>query len=56
MLFDNVLWSGSVADRERHHRPTRSRCARWRKKAKADARVHAAMTNIGDGLLICVKR
>ena len=30
MLFDNVLWSGRVADASRHQRPTPSRCARSR--------------------------
>ena len=54
MLFDNVLWSGRVAD-PADTTPDTSRSARWRTKAKADARVHAAMTNIGDGVLICVK-
>lgn len=55
MLFDNVLWSGRVAD-PADTTPDTSALRALAQKAKADARVHAAMTNIGDGLLICVKR
>ena len=55
MLFDNVLWSGRVAD-PADTSPDTSALRVLAQKAKADARVHAAMTNIGDGLLICVKK
>lgn len=55
MLFDNVLWSGRVAD-PADTSPDTSALRALAQKAKSDARVHAAMTNIGDGLLICVKR
>ena len=55
MLFDNVLWSGRVADPADTSADT-SALRALAQKAKSDARVHAAMTNIGDGLLICVKR
>jgi len=55
MLFDNVLWSGRVAD-PADTSPDTSALRALAQKARADARVHAAMTNIGDGLLICMKR
>jgi O-methyltransferase len=55
MLFDNVLWSGRVADPADTSADTtalRSLGA----KARADKRVHAAMTSIGDGVLMVVKK
>jgi O-methyltransferase len=55
MLFDNVLWSGRVADPADTSADTTALRA-LAQKAKSDSRVHASMTNIGDGLLICVKR
>jgi|SRR5690606_20034733 len=55
MLFDNVLWSGRVADPADTSEDTTALRA-LAAKARADSRVHAAMTNIGDGLLICIKR
>jgi O-methyltransferase len=55
MLFDNVLWSGRVADPADTSADTTALRA-LAHKAKADTGVHAAMTNIGDGLLICVKK
>jgi O-methyltransferase len=55
MLFDNMLWSGRVAD-PADTTPDTSALRALAHKAKADARVHAAMTNIGDGVLICVKK
>jgi predicted O-methyltransferase YrrM len=55
MLFDNMLWSGRVAD-PADTTPDTSALRALAQKVKSDARVHAAMTNIGDGLLICVKR
>lgn len=55
MLFDNVLWSGAVADPS-NSTPDTVALRALAKKAKADTRVHAAMTSIGDGLLMCVKK
>jgi O-methyltransferase len=55
MMFDNVLWSGRVADPADTSADTTALRA-LAHKAKADTRVHSAMTAIGDGLLICVKR
>ncbi len=55
MLFDNMLWSGRVAD-PADTTPDTSALRALAHKAKADPRVHAAMTNIGDGVLICVKK
>lgn len=55
MLFDNVLWSGAVADPDNTMRDTVA-LRSMAQKAKTDARVHAVMTAIGDGLLICMKR
>jgi caffeoyl-CoA O-methyltransferase len=55
MLFDNVLWHGAVADPKDKTADTVALRA-VAQKAKTDPRVHAAMTSIGDGLLICVKR
>lgn len=55
MLFDNVLWSGKVADAADTSADTTALRA-LAAKARSDQRVHAAMTGIGDGLLICLKR
>ncbi|MEQ1618154.1 MAG: class I SAM-dependent methyltransferase [Terricaulis sp.] len=55
MLFDNVLWSGKVADAS-DQTPDTVALRALAGKARADARVHAAMTSIGDGVLMCVKR
>ncbi|WP_135211993.1 class I SAM-dependent methyltransferase [Vitreimonas flagellata] len=54
LLFDNALWSGRVTDPADTSADT-SALRALAVKAKSDPRVHAAMTNIGDGLLICVK-
>lgn len=54
LLFDNVLWSGRVVDPADTSADTTALRA-LAAKAKADPQVHAVMTNIGDGLLICVK-
>jgi len=54
MLFDNMLWSGRVADPADTSDDTTALRA-LAQKAKADARVHAVMTNIGDGVLMAVK-
>jgi caffeoyl-CoA O-methyltransferase len=55
MLFDNMLWSGHVAD-PADTTPDTSALRALAHKARGDARVHPAMTSIGDGLLIVVKR
>ncbi len=54
MLFDNVLWSGAVADSGAVDTETlalRAVAAR----AKDDPRVHAVMAAIGDGVLFAMK-
>ena len=55
MLFDNVLWSGKVADRAVTDGDTAALRA-LNEKARDDARVHATLVGIGDGLLMCLKR
>ncbi len=55
MLFDNVLWSGRVADPADREADTAALRA-LALKAKGDRRVDAAMTSIGDGVLICIKK
>jgi caffeoyl-CoA O-methyltransferase len=55
MLFDNVLWSGRVADAA-DNTPDTTALRALAGKAKTDKRVHAAMTSIGDGLLVVMKR
>lgn len=55
MLFDNMLWSGAVVDKSDKTDDTIAIRA-LAGKAKADARVHAAMTSVGDGLLMVVKK
>lgn len=55
MLFDNVLWSGAVADPKDKDADTEALRA-VAQIAKTDPRVHAAMVGVGDGLLLCVKR
>lgn len=55
MLFDNVLWSGRVAETGEGSADTEALRA-LALKARDDPRVHAAMNNIGDGVLMCIKR
>lgn len=55
MLFDNVLWAGSVADPS-NQQPDTVALRALARKIRADARVHAAMTAIGDGVLMVVKK
>jgi predicted O-methyltransferase YrrM len=55
MLFDNMLWSGKVAD-DSDRSPDTVALRTLALKAKADARVFSAMTAIGDGLMVVVKR
>jgi caffeoyl-CoA O-methyltransferase len=55
MLFDNVLWSGGVAD-PANKTPDTEALRALALKARGDVRVHAAMTSIGDGVLMCIKK
>jgi len=55
MLFDNVLWSGKVADAAAQDADT-SALRALNAKAKDDKRVHTALTAVGDGLLLCMKK
>jgi caffeoyl-CoA O-methyltransferase len=55
MLFDNMLWGGAVADPS-NKTPDTVALRALAHKAKTDDRGHAAMTAVGDGLLIVVKR
>ena len=55
MLFDNVLWSGKVADDAVQDADTAALRA-LNAKARDDARVHTALTAVGDGLLLCIKK
>lgn len=54
MLFDNVLWGGAVAD-SGNQSPDTKALRDIVQKARGDARVHAAITSVGDGVLMCVK-
>ena len=55
MLFDNVLWGGSVADESRSDADIDG-LRETAGIAKGDARFDTAFTTIGDGLLLCRKR
>jgi caffeoyl-CoA O-methyltransferase len=55
MLFDNMLWAGRVAD-PTDKTPDTVALRALAAKAKTDDRCHAAMTAVGDGVLIVVKR
>jgi O-methyltransferase len=55
ILFDNVLWSGAVADAGAVDTETVA-LREVATMAKDDPRVHAAMVAIGDGVLIVQKR
>lgn len=55
MMFDNVLWSGRVADPADTSADTTALRA-LAAKVRNDARVHAAMTSVGDGLLFAIKK
>jgi len=54
MAFDNVLWSGDVADPDKQDADVRTLRA-VAEKARTDPRVTVAFTAIGDGLLLCLK-
>jgi caffeoyl-CoA O-methyltransferase len=55
MLFDNMLWSGAVAD-PANQTPDTVALRALAGKARGDGRVHAAMTAVGDGVLMCIKK
>ncbi len=55
MLFDNMLWSGAVADPSDSDEDTVA-LRELAAFAKKDGRVDIALTAVGDGLLICRKR
>ena len=55
MLFDNVLWSGAVSD-SANQTPDTVALRALAQTARGDARVHAVMAGIGDGLLMCLKK
>jgi len=55
MLFDNVLWSGSVADPAKKDEDTEALRA-IADKLREDDRVEIAFTAIGDGVLMAMKR
>jgi predicted O-methyltransferase YrrM len=55
MLFDNVLWSGEVAN-PANQTPDTVALRALALKTKADPRVHVAMVGVGDGVLMCLKR
>ncbi len=54
MLFDNVLWSGAVAE-PADQEPDTVALRAVARQAQSDARVEAVMTSVGDGLLFCRK-
>ncbi|WP_417497136.1 O-methyltransferase [Maricaulis sp.] len=57
VLFDNVLWSGSVADPERCAADADTAALKaLADKVRDDARVDMAFTTIGDGILMAIKR
>ena len=57
VLFDNVLWSGSVADAERCAVDADTAALNaLATKVRDDERVDMAFTTIGDGVLMALKR
>ena len=54
-VFDNMLWGGAVAEPSRTDADTVA-LRQLAETAKADERVDMALTSIGDGLLVCMKR
>tara|TARA_R110002072_G_scaffold1303_6_gene10630 strand:+ start:9616 stop:10296 length:681 start_codon:yes stop_codon:yes gene_type:complete len=57
VLFDNVLWSGSVADPQRCAADADTGALKsLADKIRDDARVDMAFTTIGDGILMAIKR
>jgi O-methyltransferase len=57
VLFDNVLWSGSVADPDRCAEDADTGALKaLADKVRDDVRVDMAFTTIGDGVLMALKR
>ncbi|WP_323760918.1 O-methyltransferase [Maricaulis sp.] len=57
VLFDNVLWSGSVADPAKRAADADAEAlAELAGKVRDDDRVDMAFTTLGDGILMAVKR
>ncbi|OLF75312.1 caffeoyl-CoA O-methyltransferase [Maricaulis sp. W15] len=57
ILFDNVLWGGSVADPDRVREDADTAAlAALAETLRADARVDIAFTGLGDGILMALKR
>ncbi|RKQ96599.1 O-methyltransferase [Maricaulis maris] len=57
ILFDNVLWGGSVADPDRVRVDADTAAlAALAETLRADARVDIAFTGLGDGILMALKR
>lgn len=57
ILFDNMLWSGSVADPERCAVDADTAALKaLADKLREDVRVDMAFTTVGDGLLMAIKR
>lgn len=55
IAFDNTLWGGAVVDPTDVRESTAA--IRWvNERVLSDARVDAALTTIGDGLLLATKR
>ena len=55
VMFDNVLWSGSVADEDKSDENTKA-LREVARLARNDQRFDIAFTAIGDGLLLCRKK
>ncbi|MHA6288031.1 O-methyltransferase [Maricaulis sp. CAU 1757] len=57
ILFDNVLWGGSVADPSKVAEDADTAALKaLADKVRQDERVHSAFTAIGDGVLMALKR
>jgi len=55
IAIDNVLWSGAVADTQKHDADTEALRA-LNLKIRDDARVDAALLTVGDGLMLARRR
>ncbi len=55
LAFDNMLWSGAVAEPGSKDEDTRA-LHELNQKAKSDARVDASLLTVGDGMLLLRKR
>ena len=54
ILFDNMLWGGSVADKSRQDESTRA-LREVNRRVTEDRRVSTALISVGDGLLAATK-